>query len=337
MASIDFRYPYILNPDKREEQIEELFQYWKDNGYPNYDKSYYDLDKELHSIIMFDERSILKGKDLIQTMHGLGFLWTYFPHWVDIKCGADKSVADNWNDEDKLRTLIEKTYDWELKHGNGTFTINRLRQNAKVYCSKQSVSNFRPTVAKYIYNTYGNRGTVWDMSCGFGGRLLGFIASDCKKYIGTDPSTNTYNGLLEMKNDFAHTDKEIELYCLGSEVFRPNEGSVDLCFTSPPYFDTERYSDEETQSYIKFPTKDEWVSGFLYSTIENCKYALKDNGYLIINIANVKSCDELESSTVRIAEELGFTLLDTLYLILSSISGKGIKREPVFIFKKTIR
>ena len=38
--------------------------------------------------------------------------------------------------------------------------------------------------------------------------------------------------------------------------------SLDLCFTSPPYFDTEKYSDEDTQSYKKFPTEDGWVNGF---------------------------------------------------------------------------
>lgn len=332
---IDFRYPYILNPSKREAQIEELFQHWKEHGYPHYDKSDYSLNEELQRIILFDDRAILRGKDLSQTMHGLGFLWTYFPHWVDIKCGEDNSVAENWNDEDKLRTLIEKTYDWQLKHGNGVFTINRLRQNAKVYCSKQSVSNFRPTVAKYIYNKYGNRGTVWDMSCGFGGRLLGFLASDCKKYVGTDPSSKTFSGLLEMQKDFVHTGKEIELHCLGSEVFKPDRGSVDLCFTSPPYFNTEKYSDEDTQSYVKFPTKNDWLQGFLRETIRNCYYALKDDGYLILNVANVKSCEDLESATIALAEELGFVLHDTLYLVLSSIAGKGKKREPVFIFKKS--
>jgi len=91
-----------------------------------------------------------------------------FPHWIDIKCAGEKNtLSENWDDDDKLRKLILKTYKWQLKHGNGKFTTNRIRQNAKVYCSKQSVSNFRPTVAKYIYNIYGNSGNVWDMSGGY--------------------------------------------------------------------------------------------------------------------------------------------------------------------------
>ena len=37
---------------------------------------------------------------------------------------------------------------------------------------------------------------------------------------------------------------------------------------------------------------------------------------------------------LNFAKEEGFNHIDTLKLILSSIAGKGIKYEPVFIFKK---
>ena len=329
---------YHINELKKEECVEELFDYWRKEGFPQHDKKDYDHKKELSTIIMFDENTLLQGKDIKQTMQGCGFLWVYFPHWNTVKCGGDeKSVLDHWNNDDELKTLIRKTVDYEIKHNKGVFTTNRLRQNAKVYCSKQSVSNFRPTVAKYIYNKYGNKGVVWDMSSGFGGRLLGFLASDCKKYIGTDPSTPTFNGLMEMKNDYEYVGKDIELHKLGSEIFRPEEKSVDLCFTSPPYFNTEKYTDEDTQSYKKFPTTNEWLNGFLRQTIKNCHYGLKDDGYMIINIANVKSYPNIEDDILKVAKEEGFDCTDLLYLTLSSIAGKGVKREPIFIFQKKDR
>lgn len=317
------------------EEVEKLFQYWRKQGFPNYKKENYDLKKEIEKLIKFNENGIYNNKDLKQTMHSCGFLWTYFPHWVEVKCGSEKnSLLENWNDDEKLKALILKTYKWELKHGNGKFTINRLRQNSKVYLNKQSVSNFRPTVAKYMYNIFGNNGTVWDMSCGWGGRLLGFLASNCKKYIGTEPSTLTYKGLMKIKEDYNYIGKEIEIHKIGSEIFIPEKNSLDLCFTSPPYFDTEKYSNEDTQSYIKYPTKQLWLEGFLRSAIKNCFTGLKDNRYMIINIANTKDNKDLESETIRIALEEGFKLYDTYFLILSSISGKGVKKEPIFIFKK---
>ena len=61
---------------------------------------------------------------------------------------------------------------------------------------------------------------------------------------------------------------------------------------------------------------------------------LKPKGYLIINIANVPTAKDLEERTVQKAKELGFELEETLYMVLSSISGKGIKKEPIFVFRK---
>jgi len=40
------------------------------------------------------------------------------------------------------------------------------------------------------------------MSSGWGGRLLGFLASGCKKYIGTEPSTKSFKGLCEIKDTY---------------------------------------------------------------------------------------------------------------------------------------
>ena len=270
-------------------------------------------------------------------MNGCGVLWTYFPCWKDVRCGNSKSISELWEDRKKLKTLIKKTYRWQQNFGNGVFTVNRLRQNAKVYLCGQSVSNFRPTVARCIYNIYGNKGTVWDMSCGFGGRLFGFYASNCKVYYGTEPSTEIYKGLINLKNDLKKIDqdKEVHLFQQGSETNVPiDDNSVDLCFTSPPYFDTEKYSNEDTQSYIKYPAEDEWINGFLHDTFINCKRVLKPKGYLIINIANVPTAKDLEERTIQKAKELGFEIEETLYMVLSSISGKGEKQEPVFIFRK---
>ena len=324
----------VYQKENIDAEVEQLFRYYRSTGYPNYDASEYDGTKILQSIRDYDESNILVGKDLKQTMHGCGFLWTYFPHWIDVPCGSDKALSEKWEDDERLRKLIYKTYRWQQKHGNGVFTVNRLRQNAKVYLCSQSVSNFRPTVAKYIYNTYGNKGVVWDMSSGYGGRLLGFMASDCHTYYGTEPAKKTYYGLLKLTGDLKPEDKTVHLLNRGSEVSPPVVNEVDLCFTSPPYFDTEKYSTEISQSFRKFPTPDEWLDGFLGQTIKNCHVALKANGTMVLNVANVKSMPNLESETVRIAEENGFELVDTLYLILSSIAGKGVKREPVFVFKK---
>ena len=66
----------------------------------------------------------------------------------------------------------------------------------------------------------------------------------------------------------------------------------------------------------------------------NCHIGLKSGGKMLLNIANTPKHKDIESETIRVAEEEGFVLEKTIKLALSSIAGKGIKYEPIFIFNK---
>lgn len=322
----------------------KIFDFYRDNGFPYYptDDKYKKVQFARLKKTNFDE--IGEDKFLKQFMVGLNLAWSYFPHAFSVKCNgllSPKEVFDN--DE-----LFKKVIDKRIKHGDN-MSDSGIRKTLRVFTGAQGVSNFRPTVATYLYNKYAKDGVVWDMSCGFGGRLLGFMVSDAKKYIGTEPCELTYNGLLQLKEDyrnlFSNSDeislfdeeplKKIKINKMGSEEYLPKKESLDFCFTSPPYFDTEKYSDEDNQSYKKYPTKEEWLNGFLKTTFENCFYGLKKGKYMAINIANVKSFPDLEKETIKIAKKVGFKHEDTLYYLLSSLSkGNKYKKEPVFIFLK---
>jgi hypothetical protein len=91
---------------------------------------------------------------------------------------------------------------------------------------------------------------------------------------------------------------------------------------------------ESTQSFVKFPTENKWINGFLKKTIENCYIGLKENRYMLINIADTPKHKFIEKETIRIAKELGFVQEDTLQLTLSSVMGAGYKYEPIFVFRK---
>ena len=67
----------------------------------------------------------------------------------------------------------------------------------------------------------------------------------------------------------------------------------------PPYFDWEKYSEEDTQSYKKYPTKEEWLNGFLFHTIDKCHYGLKPGGYMLLNVANTARIKNFEDETLR--------------------------------------
>ena len=328
-----------------DDAVNEVYDTWKAKGFPHYPSDYNWRKTQFAKMIRFDRSTLLKPKQKVvgSSAHGLSLAWSYMPHHWGIPCGTMKTPLEIWNDEEHfkkgIRKLLTGTF-WEQKEYHN-ITASDLRSVLRRYSGTQAVSNFRPTAAALMYDKFLEKssplfgtkaGTTWDMSCGYGGRLLGSIAADVN-YIVTDPCTETYEGLKQIKEDWGSKDKTIELHQMGSEEFRPDYCSVDLCFTSPPYFDWEKYSQEETQSYKKYPTSEEWLNGFLLDTIDNCHYALKPGGILAFNVANTRRIKNFEDETLRLAKMIHFKHIDTWKLQLSSQQGTP-KYEPIFIFQK---
>lgn len=315
--------------EQTKEYVNNVFKYYRQHGFPYYPTDKITRDKNFDKFITYNG-VVLENKKLKQTMHGLNLAWSYFPHMWEIQCNGLKTPMDLFNDDEMLKAVISK----RMRMGDNMSDAG-LRKMLKIYTGTQCVSNFRPTSAKALYDEFAPDGVVYDMCCGFGGRLLGFIGSKAKTYIGTEPSSKTFDGLNNLKKDYG-SNKDIQLYKCGSEDFTfQKDNSVDFCFTSPPYFDCEHYSDEGTQSYIKFNTKQSWINGYLKQTFDNCYRMLKPNKFMAINIANVKSFKDLEENTIQTAITAGFEYTDKYFYCLSSLSHKSdFKYEPVFLFKK---
>ena len=317
---------------------EQIFEYYRKNGFPYYNVSLEDRISKFAKMRRKNYLSLVQDKTIAQTMTGLGELWTYFPHAFAVQCENMLSPLQAFTDDKTLKMAIDK----RIKYGS-YINDSGMRKAIKIATGVQSVSNFRPTAAAAIYS-YFDAENVWDMSCGYGGRLLGaFISNSVKHYIGTEPCNPTMDGLIKLKAHLNELDSnfKISLHKTGSECFVPSPETLDLCFTSPPYFRTEKYSTESSQSAIKFPEKEAWLQGFLAQTIKNCYIGLKANKFLAINIANVKAYPELEDDCIKVAQQNGFTHVDTLYYALSKIMGSRsncdskFKLEPMFVFQKT--
>ena len=314
--------------------IDKVFNYVRTHDVLTYDYDYESKMIEFEGLREQDYLASLYGRLIKGSTFGLGLAWSYFPHHLGIKCGDMRTPLDILNDDVRLRRALKKMIRRDMPFDRVGF-----RAGICYFSGTQRVSNFRPPAAGFIYELLAGGGTVWDMSCGFGGRLLGALTCDrVTHYIGTDPSELTYKGLLEMADDFEKiSGKKVSLYKLGSEDFEPERESLDLCFTSPPYFDTEKYSEEETQSYIKFPTCRMWLYGFMRQTLLNCWYGLKDGGYLVLNIATVNSYPAILEDVKKVALKIGFDYVHTLQLGLMHVSKGGMnKSEPVVIFRKGV-
>ncbi len=204
-------------------------------------------------------------------------------------------------------------------------------------------------IEKFTSHVKDDQIYYYDPSMGWGGRLLGALSvrDDVQvKYIGTDPNTDNigrYKKLEKLYKEnvakggmFEIPHNETDLYCLGSEVIHENtefqkyKGMLDFAFTSPPYFEKEQYSQEETQSFKKFPKYDLWVQGFLRPTIKTiCEY-LAHNRYAVWNIADVKFGNELlplERDSIDAFRDFGMVHQETLKMALAPMPGGNRTKE----------
>jgi hypothetical protein len=316
----------------------------RSGGLPVYSLTMEEKWREMRLLLDYDRTQLIEDGIIGQTMHGLGLAWHYFPHAWSVRCGGRLSPRDTFADSERLENALSR----RRKYGT-LKSSSDLRKAIKTVSGTQSVSNFRPSAAASLYDRYMPKsdGVTWDMSAGYGGRMLGAIASSrVRKYIGNDPATLTFDGLTEMAAELPSMAEqlgaeptEIELHKIGSEDFVPDRGAIHLAYTSPPYFTAEHYSEEPTQSYIKFPTREAWLSGFLGATLSNCHAGLADSGILAVNIANVASYPNLTEDFLWLARRCGFRHVETLRLALAAMpgtrTGSPYKFEPVYVFRKS--
>jgi hypothetical protein len=315
----------------------KIFSYYRKKGFPFYSTSIDYRDNEFRKFFVYDCSNIIKSKNIKQTMHALGLAWSYMPHSFSVICNNMKTPMQVFEDDILFLKAIKK----RLKIGT-YITDSGIRKILKSYSGVQTVSNFRPTSAVAVYDMFSGDGKVLDMSSGYGGRLLGAIKSKrVTSYTGLEPCFETHTGLNNLIKDFNNNydmfsqNKKIVIHMEGSENF-VEKNNFDLCFTSPPYFDLERYSGEATQSYLKYPDVKSWYDGFLKNTIQNSHQNLKKNGHMILNIKDTKGLPDFVERTKNYAIESGFVLTDVFYLELSkqTFAKNTANNEPLLVFKK---
>ena len=326
-----------------EKRVDEVYRYWSKQSFPYYETSNKYRNEQFDKFLRTNDQSSFDFSNRILKFNnsGLSLCWSYFKHAFEVRCNNLNSPIDVFNSERLFKNGIRKVLTGTFFTKKSVSELCNQTPQAKqsIYTilrritGTQMVSNFRPVTASMIYKIFCDSGdVVWDMSSGWGGRLLGSIKSKIN-YIGTDPSSKTIKGNKELAKQFGNKNYSYTLHQCGSEEFEPDRNSLDFAFTSPPYFDTEQYSNEQTQSYLKFKSVLKWKSKFLRQTIKNVHRGLKQNKFMGLNVADVKNYSTFERDTIEIAEEIGFKYLDRFDYALGS-QHDNFKTEPIFIFKK---
>lgn len=183
----------------------------------------------------------------------------------EYKNNTKKFVVACLNERSKIDVYLLRETIWKLTHEATEFKCNIMCSMIDFFSAKR----------------------VIDFSAGRGARLIGCIARNVD-YVGIDPDTDLRDGYNEIINRLGKQNHNkyvvIEGKAQDKSIYKNIRGKFDLCFSSPPYFDLEDYSNDKTQSIVEFNTVDKWIAGFLIPSVENIMSVMEIGGNIAINI-----------------------------------------------------
>jgi len=194
-----------------------------------------------------------------------------------------------WESKKFMTSLMGAAYSLKLPQ------VGKKELRTMIGLRKYICAQFKPNVAKMFYDMNEAK-TVLDFSMGWGDRLAGAFSSETvEHYVGLDPRKENHP-YYEQQRDFytKHTSffenpTKTDFYCSPAEDFDYSEyeNYFDLVFTSPPYFSVERYSHDDTQSWVRYKNIDVWNEHFLHKALGKIIPTVKKGGKIAVNIADV--------------------------------------------------
>lgn len=199
------------------------------------------------------------------------------------------------------------------------------------------VNEFPPHAARDICIRYGlgRESRVLDPCAGWGGRMAG-CSVVVDHYTCCEPSTRTAEGLKNLAlflNGARGGEFTARVFCQPYEDSDEEPDSYDLALTSPPYYDSEIYSDEETNSLNRYGTFEEWCEGFYLPLIDKTLRQLKSGAPFVFNIGDRRW--PLTERMKQHAEQQGYRWrLVRGDIVNSSGFGRDEKQNPLSVNNK---
>jgi hypothetical protein len=253
-----------------------------------------------------------------------------------------KSGPKAWSEPESHNSMLTPL--WSISNVKSV-TPDTLRR--AIAMRKYLAGQFRPTSARAIYEGFGG-GNVLDFSAGWGDRLVGAMASpSVKSYLGIDPNPALhpcYKRILDsQKTSLANPKLKVETIIGCAEDVNYGRRKFNIIFTSPPYFNVEKYHGEKS-SWRGCKTQDCWLKNFLMPALANGWRHLERGGFMLINISDIQNrgrqliCKPMVDFVER---ELGGKCIGYMGYEMSKFIGQrlanrpeGIYGEPIFVFVK---
>lgn len=354
--------PFPLKKYDRNDLIEIFLKFSRTSMLSEYKKFDVVLEK-----VDYRYRYSDRPLGVIDKSHAYNIVSNYYHQLNRMRCGSNlvDSPYDIWKSKEKLKKM-----NWHFWRAGalGKSDINDSTFRSAFRIGTYTATQFKPNVAKALYEKHLAR-KVLDTSCGWGDRLAGFYATGCTElYVGCDPNTEVYEtyktqcveyerflgyecNIVEHDDHFICTgSKTVKIYNLPSEDvdWGQYKETFDFYFTSPPYYETERYAinNHETQSWYRYPDFDRWKNDFFFETNRKIYDTLQDGAFMMINIIEPRTnkgkrlnlCDDMVDDILSYPNafylgKIGMRMQARPHSIVESAKN-SIFIEPIWVFRK---
>ena len=149
----------------------------------------------------------------------------------------------------------------------------------------RQATSFKATFALSVLRQLGSR-RVLDPCAGWGDRMVAAMAVPVTLYVGIDPNDRLRSCHARARR-FCSAASTTQVHMLPSpfeDARLDFFGKFDTVFTSPPYYDFERYSEAASQSVSRHPTFDGWLRNWLFVFLAKAWRLLEVGGHMAIHM-----------------------------------------------------
>ena len=175
---------------------------------------------------------------------GMKIIRKHMKHFYDVSNYKGVSIRSLWKKE-----YLEKALRFNRKYHSTPYSSEIIR-SLSFTNGLGKITMYRPLMARNIAH-YFDAKSVLDVCVGWGGRLLGVKSlGNNVSYTGIEPCVKTFNGLCKICDELNINENTILVNNTAQVFLNELDKNVryDMALTSPPYYNLEIYSDEETQS-----------------------------------------------------------------------------------------
>lgn len=263
----------------------------------------------------------------------------YFHYHSRTHCEHERSPSPIrvWHSPSSRRGIFKAVFSLKKTHIDSSVLASCIAMR------KYWAVQHRPSTTKALIQKFAKHGRILDPCSGWGDRLEGFMCSSGVEYVGCDPNLRLHLGYRAQMQRYLAEHQDAHVHYSPFEKLKLPSDYFDFAFTSPPYFNAEKYSNDAGQSFLNYPTPDVWLKKFLIPTIEKTYDALAPNGVMAINIADVY----VQGSIQKICDPMNFHLRDVLKAkplkhmgyhmskrANSNVPVGGVFCEPIYVWRK---